>query len=140
MLDLILATALLQAADPCHAADGPPGGAGCPSWREIWRGDRGVLSADPASLRPGGDSFEIRIRFVYAEAFPSGIRTITSVMRMDCTARIGARRNGVAYATDGTRLQEEDPAAPPTTMPVDADGPEDALLAEYCPRGGTPDA
>lgn len=134
MLDLILAAALIQTPNPCHALEAPPAGAGCPQWRVLWRGNRGALSADPASLRRDGAAFEIRIRFVYDETFADGTRSITSTMRMECVARTGARRNGAAYATDGTLRFEEDRAAAPVLRSVAAGGPEDALLTEYCLR------
>ena len=49
MLDLMLAAALLQAAEPCHAAARPPTPAVCPAWRAVHRDERAPQPAPPNS-------------------------------------------------------------------------------------------
>jgi hypothetical protein len=133
MLDLIIAAALLQATDMCHAAALPPGRAACPAWRAMHRDDRGQWFADPASLVRGGALFDIRIRFVYAEAGAGEIHSIVAAYRFDCAARTVAIGGGHAYDEAGAQLDEEEPAEAHTApAPVGPGTPEAAMLAAWC--------
>lgn len=135
MLDLMLAAALLQAEAPCHAAARPPVPAPCPAWRALHRDARGAWFADPASLVRGGAGFDLRIRFVYAEAGPGEIHSVVAAYRFDCAARTVAIGGGHAYDEAGAQLDEEEPAEEHTApVPVAPDTPEAAVLAAYCPR------
>ena len=131
---LLAAAALLQAPDPCYAAEVPPGRAGCPAWRVLGRGPQGLVTVDPASLHRAGAGFEIVIRFVYPEAAAGEIRSIVTGFRFDCAARTVAIGRGHAYGSDGERLDEEEPREGYTDpAPVPPDAPEAAVLTAYCP-------
>lgn len=134
MLDLLLAAAMLQPPGPCHAADVRPDRPGCPAWRSVFRNpDMGEWFADPASLVRGGSGFELRIRFVYAEAGEGEIRSVVAGFRYDCAARTVAIGQGHAYDAAGAQLDEEEPAEDHTApVPVAPGTPEAAVLAAYC--------
>lgn len=134
MLDLVIAVALVQAANSCHAIPLPPGQAGCPAWRPVHSDGRDALFADPASLVRGGARFDIQLRFVYAEAAEGEIRSIVTGFRFDCAARTVAIGRGHAYDTAGAQLDEEEPAEEHTApAPVVPGTPEAAVIAAYCP-------
>jgi len=137
MIGLAFAAALLQAANPCHAADVAPDRTGCPVWRPVHRDERGAWFADPASLVRGGQGFDLRIRFLYAGADEGEgeIRSVVAGFRYDCAARTVAIGQGHAYDAAGAQLDEEEPAEEHTApAPVAPDTPEAAVLAAYCPR------
>jgi hypothetical protein len=97
----------------------------------------GELFADPASLRRDGTRFELRLRFLYAEAGAGEVRSIVSAFRFDCAARTVAMGGGHGYDAAGAQLDEEEPRedfTPPA--PVAPDAREAAVLAAYCPRRG----
>lgn len=135
MFDLILTAALLQAPDPCHAADVPANRPSCPAWRLVLRNAQGAWFADPASLVRGGAGFDLRIRFIYPEAGDGEIRSVVAGFRYDCAARTVAIGHGHAYDAAGAQLDEEEPAEEHTApAPVGPGTPEAAVLAAYCPH------
>lgn len=138
MLDLLIAAALAQAPapapDPCYAVGAPPP-ARCPAWRSHYRDALGEMSADPASLRRDGASFEIRARVVFAEANEIGARTILGTYRYDCGARTATLLHFAAYDADGAALGEADADGENArTEAVSAGSPNEALLDAYCER------
>ncbi len=136
MLELMLAAALLQTPDPCHAADPGARPAGCVQWRLVGRDARSALFVDPASLRRDGAAFEVVTRTVFGEpqeeeAMRSGVTTF----RFDCAARTWSLRRSAHYHGDGTLIEARevtgDEADP---QPVQPDSPLAALATEFCPR------
>lgn len=133
MFDLILAAALMQAPDPCHAADVAPNRPGCPAWRLVLRNEQGAWFADPASVVRGRPLFDIRIRFLYPEAGDGEIRSVVSGFRFDCGARTVAIGRGHGYDSAGAQLDEEEPAEEHTApVPIGPDTWEAAVLTAYC--------
>lgn len=141
MLDLMIATALLQAAaqagpDRCHAADPGARPAGCVQWRAVGRDERSELFVDPASVRRDGATFDIATRIVFAEPQEEeAMRSGVTLSRFDCAARTWSLRHSAYYDGGGTLIvggdvtgDEADP------QPIPPTGPLAALLTEYCPR------
>jgi len=134
MIGLILATALVQAPDPCHAIGGAPAASGCPQWRLIAREAEAELFVDPASLRPGGSTFDITTRIVYAAARQAGMRSGVTVTHFDCAHRTWALGHSAYFDARGALIVEGDATgedAAPETVPDD--GPFADILTEFCP-------
>ena len=140
MIGLILAAALVQAAaaDPCQAADAPPGLAHCPAWREIGSNAGASIYVDPASLRRNGTGFEIEIRLVLLPIPSEEMRSSVGLFAFDCARRTYAIRRMTAYDAGGRRVADEpmrDSAGPGDPgQPVPPDSADAFLLAEYCPH------
>jgi hypothetical protein len=137
MLELMIAAALLQAQDPCNAADrtGPAPAASCPAWRSVARSPEAETWLDPASVRRDGAGVEVRTRLVFAAADESGVRSAVMRHRYDCTRRTGATLHVTLYDAAGAPLGEQAQtgadAAPAIPEP---DSPSAAVLAALCPR------
>jgi hypothetical protein len=134
MIDLLIAAALAQAADPCLAIDAgttrPPG---CPAWRPLFQ-DQGTMAfVDPASVRRSGDTFEILQRATFPE-LRNGAASVTVLYRVDCGRRTLTGVRAFFYDPRGIRLREYRPTganAEPTAIPPGA--PFDRIRAEFCP-------
>ena len=135
MIDLLLAAALLQTADPCHAVPQGETARACPAWRSTGRTDRFEVFVNPASLARRGNTFEISLRIVYAAANPGGMRSGVSRQRFDCAARTNTMLHLTTYDAAGAVQIDRDAhareAAPATAPPG---SPNEALLTEFCPR------
>lgn len=134
MIELMIASALLQAADPCHAAAAVPGRTGCPAWQLLARTAENAAWLDPASVRRTGARVEVSVRIVFASAQDEGVRSAVMRHAYDCATRTGATLHISLYDAAGARLAEQpmtgDDAA--ATAP-EAGSPDAMVLARVCP-------
>ena len=135
MLDLMIAAAMLQQqVNPCYAVGVPPP-ASCPVWRSLHRDNQAELFVEPASMRVDGDSFELRIRVLFAQAGGDGARNMVLVQRYDCRARTAALASLYSYDQGGRMVQNRvilrNVMQP---RPVGPGSPEAIVLAAACRR------
>lgn len=135
MIGLIIAAALIQAGDPCHAVPQGMTDRRCPPWRSLDRTARFEIFENPASLTRGAGMFEISLRFVYPTDQPLGVRSLILRERFDCANRTWVLRHINAFDAAGVMQEDQDnqggPAVPVSGGPG---APEPTLLAEYCPH------
>lgn len=138
MLEVMIAAALAQAADPCNAiADGAPP-AGCPQWRLVRREEGLVAFVDPASLQRDGVRFTVDQRVVFhREQAQQHVRSFIQQLRFDCAARTVSGTHISAFDSAGHMVLQGSPPIPRTATPA-PDSPGDALLAEFCPAPAAP--
>lgn len=136
MLELIVAAALAQAANPCNAiADGAPP-AGCPQWRLVRREEGLVAFIDPASFQRDGTAFMVDQRVVFdREQSERHVRSFIQRLRFDCVERTVSGLNIRAFDNAGNMVLEGSSPTPRTGTPA-PNSPGEALLAEYCPASG----
>jgi len=134
MLDLIIAAALLQTGDPCQAVPQGSTARSCPEWRSLRRTDRVEYFENAASIVRRGATFEISLRFVYAAASGSGMRSGIVRARYDCGRRTEVTLRRTAYDAAGAVLWDRPVPAdvPPAQPPPHTPG--EAVLALHCPR------
>ena len=140
---MMLAAALAQitvpvqgpppAPDPCQAVSAAPG-AGCPAWRSFQEDESGVLYADPGSVVPDGDGFEIRLRHVFAQADEDGGRSAIFRARFDCRRRTSAILHLALFDAAGAELFSA-PTSPEQARPERAQRrtARADILDAYCP-------
>jgi hypothetical protein len=124
MIELILAAALAQ-------------GAAEPHWRSIFQSEVGEAFVDPASVRRSGDTFQINVRSVFAEAQPSGMKTGISLNEYDCRRRTVALLHIIALDAGGVQTEDRSVTGPTSEHhPVPPGTPNDIILNEFCPQPG----
>jgi hypothetical protein len=137
MIELIIAAAFLQAADPCNAVGAAAPALRCPSWRSVGQDTESELFVDPASLRRDGGTFDIATRIVFGAAQQGGMRSGVVTARFDCARRTWAFLHSAYFDARGVVIVEGDSTGTEAAPQAVAEGgPIAGLLTEFCPRRG----
>lgn len=120
MIELLAAAALLQAEATI--------------WRPVYQAEGGEVFVDPASLRRDGDTFEIRVRALFATVRPSGMKSGITRNRYNCARQSFLTLHVHYFDADGETLENR-PARGNYALdrPVGPGSANAAILREYCP-------
>jgi hypothetical protein len=130
MFDLILAAALLQ--EP--AAPLPePAPANCPAWRLMRSNEQATGYVDPGSLRREGDTIQLMTRTILHLRMEQGVVSFNTPLELNCATRTARPLHYYNFDAGG-RLVAELPGG--EAVPVVPRSAFEALLDEFCPRGG----
>lgn len=134
MIELLMAAALAQAADPDpnHCFRAPravTGRPGCPEWRLVSRDARGARYFAPASAVVEGGIVEVMTR-TDLPAPVQGATLLLALMRLDCSQRTFSVEQSTGYSDAGVPVINVAQVAPP--RPVRPGDGAAILLDEYC--------
>jgi len=136
MIELVMAVALMQAAERCNgeydAGGRPPG---CPDWRQVVYNGEGEIFVDPAPPRREGNRVEAWTRTRFRAPREDGMGSVVSLDRYDCAAGTVGLRHFTAYDPRGVLLVDIDVTGRNAEQRAPQPGsPNAVLLAEFCPR------
>ncbi|HYD11753.1 MAG TPA: surface-adhesin E family protein [Allosphingosinicella sp.] len=136
MIELVLAAALAQAADPCHVGQPDAGPPHCPRWRQVQL-VRAITDAsgyvDPASARRDGNVVEINTLTVPTAPIGGNVARFVARVRLDCVARTTRVLHFTGYDAAGGIVHDA-PAGLAAAEPAPAGSPRAALIDEFCAR------
>jgi hypothetical protein len=135
MIELFMAAALMQAADPCNAAGRATQMVeGCPVWRLVRRNDEGRGYVDPASAVRDGDRVELTTRILADTPVDGRVYSFNTRLELRCAARTVRTLRITAFDAGGATILEAPGDRPAQRAPRDSAFA--AMLDEYCPRAG----
>jgi hypothetical protein len=133
MIDLILAAALIQAADPCNAAGRAATPlAGCPTWRQITRHPEARGYVDPASVRRDGDRVELMTRTLPNQPVQGRIYSFNTHLELNCAARARRALRFTGFDAEGRTVIAF--GADEAASPAPRGSAFASLLTEFCRR------